>query len=112
MPDPDAPNRLFHHARREAVVVGLVWLAALVWTVGYCYLRGYDHDPASWVVRAGLAVPRTDADFRTVFGLPDWVAYGIVAPWAVCTLFTLVFGLVGMPDDDLGAEAGESGHGV
>lgn len=112
MPDPDAPIRLFRHARREAVFVALVLLVSLTWTLGYCYLRGYKHDPQSWIVRSGLAVQADKAE-KVIVGLPEWVFYGILLPWILCSVLTLGFGLFGMPDDDLGAEAEEeAGNGT
>jgi hypothetical protein len=112
MTDRHAAARTFRHARREAVFVLIVWALALVWTVGYCYLRGYQHAPDSWVVRAGLAAERTPDNFRTVAGLPDWVAVGIVLPWLICTAITIAFCLFFMTDDDLGTEAEEgAAHG-
>lgn len=108
----EAPDRLFRHSRREAVVVLVVWALALVWSVGYCYLRGYQHDPTSWVVTSGLAQSRTPDNFRSIAGVPDWVLYGILIPWLICTAFTLLFSRFGIADDELGAEAEEgAGHG-
>lgn len=111
MPDHDSAARLYQNSRREARLVLIVWALALTWTVGFSYLHGYEHTPDDWVVRAGLAAPRTAADFQHVAGVPDWVFLGIVVPWLICTAFTVGFGL-GMKDDDLGAEAEEgTGHG-
>jgi hypothetical protein len=74
-------------ARREAVVVFAIWLAALAWTVPYCYLNGYDRQPA---------------DLTLVLGMPDWVVWGILAPWGACWCLSLVFALWWMRDADLG----------
>jgi hypothetical protein len=113
MSHPDPAARLFQHARREALIVLAVWAVALAWTVGWCYLRGYEHAAESWPVRAGLAEVRTAADVRLTAGFPDWVFYGIVLPWFACTAFTVGFCLFVMTDDDLGTEAGEGGgHGA
>ncbi|HZT78854.1 MAG TPA: hypothetical protein VFA26_01425 [Gemmataceae bacterium] len=101
-----AAARLFRHARREAAVVLLVWAAALAWTVGYCYLRGYRHEPDSWPVRLGLAPAGEPPDLAAILGLPGWVFWGILLPWLVCTAFTFAFCLFGMTDDDLGTEQG------
>jgi hypothetical protein len=112
MSDRESATRLFRHARREAIVVIIVWALALTWTVGYCYLRGYQHDETSWVVQQGLAQPHTPDDFRQIAGLPEWVFFGILLPWLACTAFTIGFCLFGMTDDDLGREAEEGGrHG-
>ncbi len=109
MPDRESDRRLLHHARREALVVIIVFVLALLWVVGYCYLRGYTHTPDSWVVQHGLATPRTPESFQQILGFPDWVFYGIVVPWLVCTVTTLFFCLFGMADDDLGGESQEGG---
>jgi hypothetical protein len=112
MPPREAANRLYRHARREAIIVILVWLLTITWTLGYCYLRGYDHAPDSWPVRWGLALPRAADDLHQWAGFPDWILFGIILPWAGCTLFTLVFASFGMADDDLGIEMEEGGgHG-
>src|SRR5262245_1120813 len=112
MSDRESAARLYRHAWREAVVVFVVWGLALAWTVGYCYLRGYQHDEQSWVVRTGLAQPAAPGDFRQVAGLREWVFYGILLPWLACTAFTVAFCLFVMKDDELGHEAEEGGgHG-
>jgi hypothetical protein len=90
--DRAAAARLFRNARREALTVAVVWLLALLWTVGYCGLRAYDR-PAD--------------DLTAVLGFPDWVFWGIVVPWALCTAFTVWFCARGVADDDLGAEQDE-----
>jgi hypothetical protein len=103
--------RLYRHARREAAVVAVVWLLALTWTVGYCYLRGYQHPPDSWLVQSGLASADPGREFRQYAGLPEWVLFGILAPWLACTAFTVIFGLFIMKDDDLGTESEEADRG-
>lgn len=86
---PGQPDPLLRHARREAVAVFLIWLAALCYTVGYCYLYGYE---------------RKIEDLKFVLGIPDWVFWGIITPWAVCTVVSCLFSLFVMRDDDLGEE--------
>ncbi len=111
MSDHHTAHRLYLNARREAVLVLVVNLLALAWTVGYCYLHGYQHAPDSWVVRAGWATPRTANDFDQVAGLPDWVMYGLFVPWLVCAGLTGLATLL-MRDDDLGQDLEEgAGHG-
>jgi len=112
MQDRQAAERLFRHSKCEAIIVAVVWFLAMSWTVSYCYLHGYQHDEASWVVQHGWATPRDADNLHSIFGLPDWVAVGIVCPWFLSTAFTVFFCLVIMKDDDLGTEAGEEGaHG-
>lgn len=87
--NPSVEDPLLRSARREACVVFGVWLAALLYTIGYCYAFGYGRDsqtPTLW------------------FGVPDWVLWGIVLPWTLCTLVSWWFGLRFMSDDDLGGE--------
>jgi hypothetical protein len=79
-------------ARREAIVVFCTWLAAMAYTVTYSYLNGYGRTPES---------------LTFVLGFPDWVFWGIVAPWSVCILFSFYFGATFTKDDDLGEELPE-----
>lgn len=78
---------LVRTSRREALVVAAIFVAAMTWTVGYCYLFGYHRDPAS---------------VRFIAGFPDWVLWGIVAPWLTCVLLSIWFGRLFMRDADLG----------
>lgn len=80
---------VFLHSRREAIVVFFVWFAALLWAVPYCYLNGYmrTFDPEN---------------FQTIWGMPDWVFWGIVAPWLAADVVTTIFCFGFMKDDDLG----------
>lgn len=80
---------LLRSARREACLVFCIWLAALLYTIGYCYVFGYgrgSQPPTLW------------------FGVPDWVLWGIVLPWTLCTAIAWWFGLWFMSDDELGDE--------
>ena len=110
MSDPRKARQLFRNARREALLVLVIFTLALLWTVGYCYLHGYRHDPDSWLVQAGLASVRTPENFQQILGLPDWVFIGILLPWLMCSAFTFGF-CAGMADDELGEEAQEEAPG-
>lgn len=85
-------DRLLFFARREALGVLLLWCVALGYSVSYCVRYGYGREVAS---------------IEYVWGMPDWVAWGIALPWVVATLATVVFSLGVMRDDPLGEEAGE-----
>ena len=106
--DDDASTRLFRHARQEALITLFVWVLALIWTVGYCYLHGYQHTEDSWVVQKGWAVVHDPAQLEMTFGIPNWAFYGFVLPWLACTLFTMIYCGWFMHDDDLGAEQEDS----
>jgi hypothetical protein len=106
----DSAAETYRNARREARFVIVLWFLALVWTVGYCYLRGYHHAPDSWVVQAGLAEAGLPEKVHFVFGLPSWITYGILAPWLICSIITVWFGLYYMRDDDLGVDREEPPH--
>jgi hypothetical protein len=77
-------------ARREAIVSILVWLGAMLYTVGYCWQYGYG---------------RAASDVKLIWGIPDWVLWGIVAPWLVCAVISWWFAYGLMSDEPLGAEA-------
>lgn len=88
---------VFASARREALVVLVTWICALAYTVGYCDLYGYD---------------RSADDLAFVWGFPDWVFWGILAPWGVCLLVSYWFSYRFMTDEDLGAEVEEERDGA
>lgn len=74
-------------ARREMFAAAGIWLAALVWSVGYCAKYGY-HLKAE--------------DLKFVLGFPDWIFWGVVLPWGLCTLISGAFAFGFMQDADLG----------
>lgn len=70
MSDPNE-DPLVTTGRREAAVVLSLFVVALTYTVGYCTWHGYD---------------RSLEDMTFVLGFPDWVFWGVVVPWGVCTV--------------------------
>ncbi len=88
---------LVRSARREAIICGIVFVVALIYTVVVSTRMGY--------VEPGAEAP----PLKFVLGFPDWVFYGILAPWAVCTVIAGIFSFVLMRDHDLGESADESG---
>lgn len=76
-------------SRREAIAVLITWLAALIYTVTYCYLNGYNREYES---------------LTFVFGFPDWVFWGIVIPWAICVVLSYLFSYWFIRDEDFGGE--------
>jgi hypothetical protein len=91
MPRP-TEDPVVRNGRREALVVFAIWGAALAYTLTYCYLHGYD---------------RSLEDLRFVAGFPDWVFWGIIAPWSVCIVASFWFGARFMRDEELGQELPE-----
>lgn len=82
-------------SRREAICFAVLWCSTLAYTVGYCYTHGYNRKLDS------------SLDGMTfVLGWPDWVFWGIIFPWSVCTLISIVFATMVMRDAPLGEEAG------
>ncbi len=78
--------RILESSWRETRFVAALWLVACAWTVGYASLFAY----------------RTEAPPRLILGMPDWVLWGIVAPWMVCLALSIWFALRGMRDEELG----------
>lgn len=88
-------------ARREAALALAIWLVAMIYTITYCYLHGYG---------------RTAESLTFVLWFPDWVFWGIVVPWGICVLISVVFAFGFMGDEPLGdaiddVESGSAGGG-
>ena len=102
MSQPPAPpgkeQQLLRHARREGLLIMIVWAVALAWSVGRGYVLGYR---------------RSADEMSLILGMPDWVFWAVVLPWGVALIFSVWFCFVFMADDDLGQdpEEKESGHG-
>ena len=78
---------LLKSARREMLVSAVVWFAALVWSVGYCANYGYHLKPEQ---------------LKFVLGFPDWIFWGVVVPWGLCTLISGLLAFGYLQDADLG----------
>jgi len=85
---------LLRHSRREAIIIGLAWLAATTYCCTYSYFHGY--------VREGHILTRDDV--RPIFGIPSWAFWGYIVPWGVCAVFTFWFAGWFVADDDLGLD--------
>ena len=83
-------------ARREACLVFAIWVVACAYSVGVCFAMGYE---------------RKAETLTYVLGFPDWVFWGIVLPWCVCTLLSFVLSSFVMTDEDLGEEQVEEAVG-
>ena len=77
---------LVRSARREAVVTITIFTCALVYTVGYSTAHGFNR-------------PLESLTF--VLGFPDWVFWGILVPWGVCTLLACGLSFVFIQDEEL-----------
>jgi len=82
---PEDP--LVRSARREAAIAFGMWLAAMLYSVTYCYLNGYG---------------RSAESLSFVLWFPDWVFWGVVVPWGLCVLASTVFAFRIMGDEPLG----------
>jgi hypothetical protein len=80
-------------AGREALVVVVVWLLALIYSVSTCYRLGYN---------------RPVSELKLVLGMPEWVFWGILVPWTACTVFSWIFGRLFIQDEHLGEDLEES----
>ena len=92
LPPPGREQRLLRNARREGLIILIVWAIALAWSVGGGYVLGYRRDPAA---------------ITTILGVPDWIFWCVVVPWGVCGLFVTWFCFGFMADDDLGRDQDE-----
>ena len=84
---------VYLNGRREAITTLVIWAVFGLYTLTYCYLNGYDRDPE---------------EIETVLGIPDWVFWGVFAPWVVAIPVSWWFAFVVMKDDELGEEGDES----
>jgi hypothetical protein len=82
---PEDP--LVRAARREAFWALGMWFVAMLYTITYCWLNGYG---------------RSVESLTYVLWFPDWVFWGIVAPWGVCGILSAVFAFTIMGDQPLG----------
>lgn len=76
-------------SRREALFAMSVWLAAMIYTVSVCVRYGY---------------LRPAEQIRYLWGFPDWILWGLMLPWIVCTLVTIWFAWFFMASDSLGED--------
>ncbi len=80
-------------AHREAALALGMWVAAMVYTLTYCYFNAYD---------------RSIDSLTFVLWFPDWVFWGIVVPWLACIVLSTIFAFRIMGGESLGEEADAS----
>jgi hypothetical protein len=83
----DQADPVFLHARREAVVILIAFVAFLVWSVSCSFLMGYGAPNGDPIVR--------------VLGMPGWAFWGVLVPWFAADVFALWFCFFYMADDRL-----------
>ena len=69
-----------------------IWCVACAYSVGFCFQLGVYRDAST---------------LTYVFGFPDWIFWGVVLPWTVCTVLSFIITYFVMRDDDLGEEQSE-----
>ena len=103
---------VFRNSLRECIFLLLLWLSCCFYTVTYCYLAGYlVHEPHPNATGPSIGMlfgPLTAFDrhlqsLTTPLGLgvPDWVFYGVITPWLVAVVITVLFCLCFFSEDDL-----------
>lgn len=90
----DQLDPVYKHAKREAVIIGVVWLSAMLYCCFYSYFFGYSTPEH----------PLGPGDLKSILGMPSWVFWGYMVPWGVCAIFTFWFAGFYMADDDLGSD--------
>ena len=88
----DNTDPVVRTARREALLVVGIWLVTIVYSISTCYWLSYNR-PAKVL--------------KLVFGFPDWIFWGIVAPWVLCAGISWLFGAVFVRDAHLGEDLPE-----
>lgn len=96
----------------------VLWGATSLFSATYCYTHGYlTHPPdpeSTGPSIAKLVGPLESFDrtppsltFPLSLGIPDWVFYGILAPWAFSIAATFAFCLFYFQEDDLGEDTND-----
>lgn len=89
----DRTDPLIISARREAIVVSIVWLCVMIWTISVCYTMGYNRRPE---------------DMKLIFGFPDWIFWGIIIPWCFSSIISWVFSALFFRDGSLGEDRSDA----
>jgi hypothetical protein len=79
-------------SRREALITFAIWLMACIYSISVCYRYGYGRDVTT---------------LTYVLGFPDWIFYGVVLPWTICTVLCFVMAYCVIADAELGEEQAE-----
>ena len=83
------------NALRELYVMGRLWVASLVWSMGYCAIFAYRS-------------PDANEPVTIIWGVPSWVMWGIALPWIASSVATIWFALFYIREDDADLLAAEA----
>jgi hypothetical protein len=84
-------------SRREAFITVGIWAVACIYSLTVCYRYGYERDAAT---------------LTYILGFPDWIFWGVIVPWTVCTGACFVMAYAVIRDEDLGEEQEEERLGM
>ncbi|QDT13261.1 DUF997 domain-containing protein [Planctomycetes bacterium K23_9] len=82
-------DAIYQRSLSELKWILIAWAISCTWVVGYCFVFGYEVDPAN---------------LDLVIGMPAWVFWGVLLPWCLSTAFTIWFSLFQMTDQPLPQE--------
>ena len=88
LPDKEQRDPVYLHARRETLVIILLFTGFCIWSVAVCLTKGYVDSSET---------------IDTTFGMPTWTFWGIFVPWLVVDVVAVWFCFFFMKADDLGA---------
>jgi hypothetical protein len=80
---------VYVHARSETTVIVSLCVLFLAITLIVCGSLGYDKSPTE--------IAQVDA----TMGMPTWVFWGLLVPWVMVNLLTILFCFTWMAEDDL-----------
>jgi fatty acid desaturase len=89
VPENESFDPVYLHTRRETLFIITAWICLCVWVVGVSLLTGYNVDPDT---------------MKLVAGMPAWVFWGVALPWLASNIFIVWFCLKFMADDPLGED--------
>ncbi|MFK5924398.1 MAG: DUF997 family protein [Verrucomicrobiota bacterium] len=89
---------LLRSSRREMKVALVFWLVFALWVIG----------SGKWLA---YQKPAEGEAMNLIMGMPSWVFWVVMLPWAVASLFTFWFALRFMKDHDLLGEEGDKIEG-
>lgn len=87
-------DSVLKNSRREAIIIGVVWVVSTIYCCAYSYWAGYE--------RPGQKLGPDDV--HPIFGMPSWIFWGVIVPWVACSIFIFWFAGFYMSDDDLGKD--------